>query len=71
MNIDPVEFYEKYWRLEDGSKPPPLSDWDKDFLRNAHLIASGKMIMIRGRQAKRTLLSQALKELESLKNEVK
>lgn len=65
VNIDLVEYYEKYF-LVDGKPPPPLSEWDKDFLRNAHKIPEG-MIFIRGRQMKRTLLSRVLEQLKSLK----
>lgn len=66
FNIDTVEYYEKYF-LVDGKPAPPLSEFDKDFLRNVNKISSGEVIMIRGRQTKKRLLSKVLEEYKSLK----
>lgn len=68
-NIDPVEYYEKYF-LVDGKPAPPLSEWDKDFLRTIHKMTQEDIqgvIIIRGRQIKRTLFSKVLEQLKSLK----
>jgi hypothetical protein len=44
------EFYEKHW-LIDGKKPPPLTEFDKQFMAACDNIKEGaRVVYIKGRQ---------------------
>lgn len=45
--MDRVEFYEKYFRMPDGSKPPPLTEMDRQLFELYDMAEKGVISDIR------------------------